>query len=145
MRSRLLFTIWLCLVALAQPAATAGRDRLAELLALPVASELTGAAEAPRFAWVVNAAGVRNVWTGGPGEPARRITAFAADDGEPIYGLTLSRDGRNLAFVKGGDGEYPDEDLPNPAIAANPPAQRLFAKLGFRRTMIEMTRDADAR
>lgn len=126
MRWRLLLAIWLGLVSLAQPAATADRDRLAELLALPVASELTGAARAPQFAWVVAEAGVRNVWTGGPGQAARRVTAFTADDGEPIYNLTLSRDGRSLAFVKGGDGEYPDAELPNPANAPSAPTQRLF-------------------
>src|SRR5687767_11243334 len=98
---RWLLSLLLGLIVLSQPAARAGGERLAELLALPVASELTGAAAAERFAWVVNEAGVRNVWTGGPGRPARRLTRYTADDGEPIYDLALSRDGRTLAFVKG--------------------------------------------
>ena len=123
---RWLLSLLLGLVVLAQPAATAQGDRLAELLALPGASELTGATAAPRFAWVVNEAGVRNVWAGGPGQPARRLTNYAADDGEPIYDLALSRDGRTLAFVKGGDGEHADDDLPNPGDALVPPAQRVF-------------------
>ncbi len=125
MRWPLLLPIWMCL-ALAQPAATADQDRLAALLALPVASDLTGAAEAPRFAWVIDEAGVRNVWIGGPDQPARRVTSFDADDGEPIYDLAMSRDGRGLAFVKGGDEEYPDEELPNAAAALTAPKQRLF-------------------
>jgi dipeptidyl aminopeptidase/acylaminoacyl peptidase len=123
---RWLLSLLFGLVVLAQPSARAGGDRLAELLALPVASELTGAAAAPRFAWVVNEAGVRNVWTGAPGQPARRLTNYAADDGEPIYDLALSRDGRALAFVKGGDGEHADDDVPNPGNALVPPAQRVF-------------------
>ncbi len=126
MRWRLFISIWLCAVALASPGETAGQDRLSALLALPVASELTGAADAPRFAWVIAEAGVRNVWTGGPGQPARRITVFTEDDGEPIYDLTLSRDGHTLAFVKGGDGEHPDAEQPNPAVALAAPKQRLF-------------------
>src|SRR4051812_37607474 len=87
MHRHLLLFISLCFIALAQPAATANQDRLSALLALPVASGLTGAVDAPRFAWVVSEAGVRNIWTGGPGEPARRLTAFTEDDGEPIYDL----------------------------------------------------------
>ena len=52
------------------------RDPLAEALALPVASELVGARDAPRFAWVESAAGVRNIWFAERGRAARRLTAF---------------------------------------------------------------------
>jgi dipeptidyl aminopeptidase/acylaminoacyl peptidase len=129
-------------LALAQPAApTQGsrgsasvdrtRDSLAAALALPVASGLVGARDVPRFAWVENAAGVRNIWVADRGRPARRITSYAQDDGQQIYGLELSRDGTRLAFVRGGDEELADEDLPNPAADADPPKQQLFvAALG---------------
>lgn len=126
---RFILSLWLGLIGLAflPPALAADRDPLAEALALPTASGLTGAADAPRFAWIENAAGVRNIWTATRGEPARRITAFGEDDGLPIYDLAFSRDGASLAFVRGGDGEYPDESSP-PNIAALPrtPPQELF-------------------
>lgn len=94
---------------------------------MPVASGLTGARDAARFAWVENTAGVRNIWVADRGQPARRITAYAEDDGQPIYDLALSRDGARLAFVRGGDGEFPDEeDLPNAASTAAPPRQQVF-------------------
>src|SRR5690349_19512915 len=115
MALRTVLRLWLATIglALAQPGLTQERDRLAEALALPVASGLTGARDAPRFAWVENAAGVRNIWAARRGEPARRLTGFTEDDGQELYGLVLSNDGAGLAFVRGGDEEFPDrEELP---------------------------------
>jgi Tol biopolymer transport system component len=122
------FRLWLALIglALAQPA-VAARDPLAEALALPTAGGLTGAADLPRFAWIENAAGIRNIWIGRRGEPARRLTAFTEDDGRQIYDLAFSRDGASLAYVRSGDEEFPDEeDLPNTAAAPTAPQQQVF-------------------
>jgi dipeptidyl aminopeptidase/acylaminoacyl peptidase len=127
MARRLLLQLWLGLIglALAQPAAAS--DPLAEALAHATASSLTGAADVPRFAWVENAAGVPNIWAGMRGRPGRQLTAFAEDDGQQIYGLAFSRDGSSLAFVRGGDEEFPDEeDLPNTAAAPSAPEQQVF-------------------
>ena len=107
-------------------AQTAERDALAEALALPVASELVGARDVARFAWVENAAGVRNAWVADRGQPARRLTAFSQDDGQQLYDLALSPDGATLAFVRGGDAEFPDDPLPNAATLAAMPRQQLF-------------------
>lgn len=112
--------------AAAAMAPAADRDPLAEALALPVASELVGAQDAPRFAWVESAAGVRNIWVADRGQAARRLTAFADDDGQSLYDLVFSPDGGRLAFVRGGDPDYPNEAVPNAASEANPPTQRLF-------------------
>jgi dipeptidyl aminopeptidase/acylaminoacyl peptidase len=124
-------------LALARPAAPSlqnvapapageSRDSLTAALALPVASGLVGARDVPRFAWVENQAGVRNIWFADRGQPARRITRYSEDDGQQIYGLELSRDGTKLAFVRGGDEEAADDDWPNPTWAAAPPKQQLF-------------------
>ncbi|WBO22933.1 S9 family peptidase [Sphingomonas abietis] len=99
---------------------------LSRALAMPFASGLTGAAAVPRFAWVENSAGARNVWVADSGARARAITAFTADDGAGIYDLALSRDGRMLAYVRGGDEEFPDGDIPNPALGASPPSQTVY-------------------
>jgi dipeptidyl aminopeptidase/acylaminoacyl peptidase len=126
---RFILSLWLGMIGLVflPPAIAADGDPLAEALALPIASGLTGAADAPRFAWVENAAGVRNIWVAARGRPARRITAYAEDDGLPVYDLAFSRDGTSLAFVRGGDGEYPDETSPpNTGIAPRTPPQELF-------------------
>jgi hypothetical protein len=56
-----LFLLWLGAIglALASPAVPQSPDPLAEALALPHASALTGARDAPVFAWIENRAGVR--------------------------------------------------------------------------------------
>src|SRR5688500_19604154 len=72
--------IGLALAAPLVPASPA--DPLAEALALPLASELVGARDAERFAWVESAAGVRDLWFAARGQAARRLTAFDQDDGD---------------------------------------------------------------
>lgn len=126
---RTCFRLWLAVIglALALPAAAAERDALADALAMPVASGLAGARDAPRFAWIVNQAGVRNIWTATRGQIARQLTAYADDDGQELSDLAFSNDGASLAFVRGGDEEYPDEeDLPNTGTAPLTPAQQVF-------------------
>jgi len=116
--------IGLALAAPAVPAAPA--DGLAEALALPIASELVGARDAPRFAWVESAAGVRNIWFAERGQAARRLTGFTEDDGHQLSDLVLSSDGAALAFVRGGDPESRDDSLPNAAWDSEPPRQQIF-------------------
>lgn len=108
--------------ALSAPAS----DDLAANLAMPVASGLAGARDAARFAWIENAAGVRNIWVGGPDAPGKPLTSFAEDDGVEISGLAFSNDGAMLAFVRGGDDEFPDGGLPNTGQANETPHQDLF-------------------
>jgi dipeptidyl aminopeptidase/acylaminoacyl peptidase len=113
----------------ATPPAAAGTeatDALAAHLALPVASGLAGASKAPVFAWVVNAAGIRNIWVDGPDIPAHARTAFAEDDGIELSELALSPDGTRLLFVRGGDAEFPEGRLPNTGSATETPEQALF-------------------
>lgn len=122
-RSAWTFALGAALLA-ASPAA--GED-IAKTLSLPVAGGLIGAKDAPRFAWVENEAGVRNIWTADKGAPPRKLTAFGEDDGLEIYDLELTSDGSALAYVRGGDAEFPDmEDIPNPASFASWPKQQLF-------------------
>jgi dipeptidyl aminopeptidase/acylaminoacyl peptidase len=113
-------------VAATTAAPAAQTDELAAALALPVASALVGAREVPRFAWVERAAGVRNIWVADRGRPARQVTAFTEDDGQELSDLALSADGASLAFVRGGDSEFPDDRVPNAGSAASPPPQQVF-------------------
>ena len=104
---------------------------LAERLAIPFASGLAGAADAPVFAWVENARGVRNVMVARAGETARKLTDYREDDGIEIYGLALSPDGTRIAFVRGGDASFADESLPNTGQAVEAPNQTVYlADLG---------------
>ena len=114
-------TFALCLPALLLGSralsARSGGD-LAAHLALPVASDLAGARDVARFAWIENAAGVRNVWIGGPDTPAHALTSNSQDDGVELSDVTLSNDGTTIAFVRGGDSEYPDGAPPNTGNAS---------------------------
>lgn len=99
---------------------------LAERLAIPFAFGLAGAADAPVFAWVENARGVRNVMVARAGEAARRLTDYRKDDGIEIYGLALSPDGTRIAFVRGGDASFADDSLPNTGQAVEAPDQTVY-------------------
>ncbi|MGH6614373.1 S9 family peptidase [Sphingomonas sp.] len=122
------FRLIACAAALALTGASvpAAPDALAQALALPVAGDLTGARDVARFAWVENAAGARNVWVADRGTPARRITSFAEDDGQQLYDVTLSSDGTRIAFVRGGDEEFPDGSIPNTGAATTLPKQQVL-------------------
>lgn len=118
----------LALVSAAVPvqAAPVRRDLLAEALALPVAGNLVGARNSERFAWIENAAGVRNIWVGAPGRAAHPLTFYVDDDGVELSGLALSDDGTRLAFVRGGDAEHPDDPPPNTGSVAETPRQEIY-------------------
>lgn len=122
------FRLIACAAALMLTGASAPSepDPLAAALALPVAGDLTGARDAARFAWVENQAGARNVWVADRGKPARQVTAFAADDGQQLYDVVLNSDGTRIAFVRGGDEEFPDGSIPNTASATLSPKQQVF-------------------
>ncbi len=118
--------LWCALaVAFATPA-LAQTDDLAAALALPVASNLIGARDVARFAWVENKAGVRNLWIADAGKPARQVTHYAADDGMEVYEPAFSPDGRRIAFVRGGDEEFPDGKIPNTASMPLSPSQQVW-------------------
>jgi dipeptidyl aminopeptidase/acylaminoacyl peptidase len=122
---------WLAVLAVAllvlpAPARAAPAADLAAALAMPRASGLVGAEGAPRFAWIVSEAGVETIWTGGPGEPARAVWSHGKDDGIELSELVLSKDGRQLAFVRGGDAEWADSTLPNASALAAAPKQEVL-------------------
>ncbi len=105
---------------------TSANDALASNLALPFASDLTSARQAPVFAWIVDEAGSRNIWVAGSDTPAHARTAFTGDDGVELSEPVLNSNGSRLLFVRGGDAEYPEGSPPNTGIALETPEQTLF-------------------
>lgn len=88
--------------------------------ALPAIGELIAADEAPTLAWVRQLQGRRSIWLANGREmQARERHAYPNDDGIPISQMSLSSDGRYLAYVRGGwpnrDGEINNSlDAPDP-------------------------------
>jgi dipeptidyl aminopeptidase/acylaminoacyl peptidase len=87
----------------------------------PFPSELTAAATGSRIAWAFNERGARNVWVAeGPEFKARRLTSYETDDGQELTSLSISRDGKYVVYVRGGDhGSNWESSLGvNPAMSA---------------------------
>ncbi|MGO2958470.1 MAG: prolyl oligopeptidase family serine peptidase [Acetobacter sp.] len=104
--------------AVAAPLAeTQSQRQIKAMLSLPFATNLVGARHSERFAWVERRAGVRNIFTSDAGAGPRALTHYTKDDGTDLWGLALSPDGKTVAYVEGGDAEYPDDPSPNPDLA----------------------------
>ncbi|HEY8410917.1 MAG TPA: hypothetical protein VIK76_05930, partial [Pyrinomonadaceae bacterium] len=75
-----------------------------QIKSYPFPNELTAAATGSRIAWAFNERGARNVWVAeGPDFKARKLTNYAADDGQELTSLSISSDGKFVIYVRGGD------------------------------------------
>lgn len=119
----------------ANAASTQDAARLDALLAMPYGSSLTGATNSARLAWVERRNGIRNILISDGGAAPRKVTAYTQDDGTDLWGLALSPDGRTLAFVEGGDAEYPNNHAPNAGNAAVPGKETVRVLLPNGRTI----------
>jgi len=100
---------------------------LEALLSTPFPSEIVAAPTGGRVAWVLNTRGSRNVWVAStPNFSPRQVTAYSGDDGQDITGMTWSRDGATVLYVRGGGANRAGE-FPNPAITATPAEQAIWA------------------
>ena len=76
---------------------------ITDILSAPFPGELVAAPDGRAVAWLGNEEGRRNVWIAeAPGYRARRLTNYAADDGQPLSSLTWAGDSRALLYVRGG-------------------------------------------
>ncbi|MFC4312245.1 S9 family peptidase [Steroidobacter flavus] len=77
-------------------------------------SALVASKQGSQVAWVVNDQGRRNIWVAsGPDFVARKLTAYAEDDGQEISSLSLTDDGSRIVYVRGGEhGANWDKGLP---------------------------------
>lgn len=99
---------------------------MVQVLGYPYPSDLVAWRPGNAFAWTSDARGVRNIWVAGsPDYHARRVTNYAADDGQEITNLHFSRDGKYLIYVRGGDHDanWPEPVEPDPTT--NPQQQKM--------------------
>ena len=119
------------LLALCLPVAAVaqGSFALAQLKGYPVPSELASAARAGRIAWAVDERGHRNVYVAeAPDYRARRLTAYAVDDGQELTSVQLSADGQWVVYARGGEHSANWEaPAPNPRSLPTPPRVQLHA------------------
>jgi dipeptidyl aminopeptidase/acylaminoacyl peptidase len=111
--SRSASALLLALVLLTARASAQHGFTLEQVLSAPFPEMLTPAPTGGAVAWVLNDAGVRNVWVAAP--PAyqpRAVSTFKGDEGLEIYDLGWAPNGRSLVFTRGtpanGAGEYPN-------------------------------------
>lgn len=96
----------------------------------PFPNELTAAATGSRIAWAFNERGLRNVWVAqGPDFRARQLTRYDTDDGQEITSLQVSRDGKWVVYLRGGDhGSNWEDGVPvNVLNRPTPPTVQIFA------------------
>lgn len=92
---------------------TQAQEKIRALLALPVSSNLVAAPDNPSFAWVEKRSGVRNIFIASDKTKPKQATNYSQDDGTDLWGLSFSVHGKILAYVEGGDPEYPDDPAPD--------------------------------
>jgi dipeptidyl aminopeptidase/acylaminoacyl peptidase len=103
---------------------------LGQVRSYPFPSGLTAAATGSRLAWTVNERGQRNVYGAeGPSFAPRRLTGYLADDGQELTSASLSRDGRWVVYVRGGDhGSNWDDHTPvNVLHTPTPPGVQVLS------------------
>ena len=91
---------------------------LEQIMSAPFPSGVVPApGTAGRIAWLSFDEGARSVWVAEPaaeGMRAVRVANFTSDDGQELSSLSLSRDGRVVAFVR-GQGYNDLRENPNPS------------------------------
>ena len=95
-------------------------------MSAPFPTGLT-AAKANRIAWVFNSKGERNVWIAdAPEFAARQITHYQGDDGQDIFSLRLTPDGKTVVFARGSELNR-EGNVANPASDLKEPKQQVWA------------------
>lgn len=92
----------------------------------PLLTPPTGTASGQAAAWVESVGGRRTIWFTATTDAAPRALAQFADDGLPVSALTISEDGRRLAYIVGSAPNAQGE-INNPLHLADPQERVLWA------------------
>lgn len=90
-----------------------------QIMSAPFNSELQAAPRGNRVLWIANEEGKRNIYVAeakGSSSSVHRVTSDAADDGVDEGEIAWTPDGEKIVYVRGGDFEFPERPLPNPAM-----------------------------
>ncbi|MCU1331159.1 MAG: peptidase prolyl oligopeptidase active site region, partial [Candidatus Angelobacter sp.] len=93
----------------------------------PFPTALTAAAKANRIAWVFNSKGERNIWIAdAPDFAARQVTHYQGDDGQDIFAVKLTPDGKTVVFARGSEVNG-EGHVANPSKETKEPKQQVWA------------------
>jgi dipeptidyl aminopeptidase/acylaminoacyl peptidase len=130
--SRLSFFVLIAVAgALAQkPASTTNPNpafTVEQVMSSPFPTGLTSAAKANRIAWVFNSRGERNVWVAdAPDFAARPVTHYQGDDGQDIFAVQLTPDGKTVLYARGSEVSS-EGHVANPTSEVKEPKQQVWA------------------
>jgi dipeptidyl aminopeptidase/acylaminoacyl peptidase len=100
---------------------------LEQVMSSPFPTALTAAAKANRIAWVFDSKGERNVWVAdAPDFAARQVTHYQGDDGQDIFAVKLTSDGKTVVFARGSEVNGEGHEA-NPATETKEPKQQVWA------------------
>jgi Tol biopolymer transport system component len=98
-----------------------------QVMSSPFPTALTAATKANRIAWVFNSKGERNVWVAdAPDFAARQITHYQGDDGQDIFAVKLTPDGKTLLYARGSEVSG-EGHVANPTSEIKEPKQQVWA------------------
>src|SRR6185369_10238237 len=111
----------------AKPSSTKPDFSLEQVMSSPFPTALTSAAKANRIAWVFDSRGERNVWVAdAPEFAARQVTHYQGDDGQDIFAVKLTPDGKTVVFARGSEVSS-EGHIANPTSETKEPKQQVWA------------------
>jgi dipeptidyl aminopeptidase/acylaminoacyl peptidase len=100
---------------------------LEQVMSSPFPTALTSAAKANRIAWVFDSRGERNIWVAdAPDFGARQVTHYQGDDGQDIFAVRLTPDGKTVVFARGSEVSS-EGHVANPSTETKEPKQQVWA------------------
>jgi dipeptidyl aminopeptidase/acylaminoacyl peptidase len=98
-----------------------------QVMSSPFPTQLTSAAKANRIAWVFDSKGERNIWVAdAPGFAARQLTHYQGDDGQDIFAVKLTPDGKTVVYARGSEVSG-EGHVANPTSEIKEPKQQVWA------------------
>src|SRR6476620_5069048 len=100
---------------------------LEQVMSSPFPTALTSAAKANRIAWVFDSRGERNIWVAdAPDFAARQVTHYQGDDGQDIFAVKLTPDGKTVVYARGSEVSS-EGHVANPTTETKEPKQQVWA------------------
>src|SRR5882757_8088687 len=100
---------------------------LEQVMSSPFPTALTSAAKASRIAWVFNSKGERNIWIAdAPDFAGRQVTQYQGDDGQDIFAVKLTPDGKTVLYARGSEVSG-EGHVANPTSELKEPKQQVWA------------------